>query len=416
MIDRGELGRERRTASHWGSVSAGRAGVALASGAATILVALAIGPPLLFVLGVGLTLVGVTAPVWTWLSAKGASVRRHLPAERVLEGQPLEATLALDGGWLGLPVGEVQDSLARDRLRIPRGRRARIRVVARFERRGLRRLAPPSLVIGDPLELTRTARTSPQPPQELLVLPRTEPVRAVGDGATRTIGLAGATSDMLAAVELDGLRAYIPGTPASRIHWPALARGAGLLERKLRVAGDTVPLIVFDARGPDPIGAQADYLDAAVRAAASLTLELARARGCRLLLPGDRRAFEISPSLLAWPAAHARLAVLEGGPAARAPSPGAIQGALGPIFYVTAAQLERPPIALHPGHGRPMVLVLPAPLASPALGSAAFTVAGCVGLRVGIRSYARAGRGEEPSSDAATIPVARRNVASGNGR
>lgn len=414
-MDRWELAREKPTTSHRGPLSAGRAAVALAAGVATILVALAIGPSLLFVLGVGLALVGVAAPIWTWLSAKGASVRRHLPTERVLEGQALEATLALDGGWLGLPIGEVQDSLARDRLRIPRGRRARIRVVARFERRGLRRLGPPSLVIGDPLELTRTVRTSPQPSQELLVLPRTEPVRAVGDGGTRAIGLAGATSDMLAAVELDGLRAYIPGTPASRIHWPALARGAGLLERKLRVAGDTVPLIVFDARGPEPVGAQADYLDAAVRAAASLTLELARARGCRLLLPGDRRALEISPSLLAWPAAHARLAVLEGGPGARAPSPGAIQGALGPLFYVTAAQLERPPVALQPGHGRPMVLVVPAPLASPALGNAAFTVAGCVGLRVGVPSYARASRGKGRSTAAATA-LAGRNVASGNGR
>jgi uncharacterized protein (DUF58 family) len=307
----------------------------------------------------------------------------------VVEGQPLEATLALRGGWLGLPTGEVRDPLARERVRIPRGRRARIKVVARFERRGLRRLPPPALVVRDPVELTRTVVVSPQPEQELLVLPRTEPVRAVGRGGSRTIGLLGRSSDILAAVELDGLREYRPGTPASRIHWPALARGAGLLERKLRVAGDTVPLVVFDGRGPEPSGVHGDHLDAAVRAAASLTLELARAGGCRLLLPGDRRALEISPDLLAWPSAHARLAVLEGGPATRAPSPSAIRGALGPLFYVTAAPLERPPTAMRPGHGQPVVLVVPVALASQNLGSPAFTVAGCAGLRIDARVSAR---------------------------
>jgi uncharacterized protein (DUF58 family) len=380
----------------------GRAAVALGAGAVAMIVALSLGPAPLFVLGVGLMVVGAAAPAWTWLSGTGASVQRDLPAGRVVEGQPLEATLALHGGWLGLPTGEVSEPLARERIRIPRGRRARIKVVARFERRGLRTLPPPALVVRDPVELSRTVVVSPQSEQELLVLPRTEPVRSVGRGGKRTIGLLGRSSDILAAVELDGLREYRPGTPASRIYWPALAKGAGLLERKLRVAGDTVPLVVLDARGPEPSGAQGDHLDAAVRAAASLTLELARGRGCRLLLPGERRALEISRDLLAWPSAHARLAVLEGGPGTRAPSPGAIQGALGPLFYVTAAPLERPPTAVRPAHGQPVVLVVPSELASGNLGSAEFTVSGCVGLRIDLRHSARA-RGTGAATGAATM-------------
>jgi uncharacterized protein (DUF58 family) len=376
-----------------------------------VIVALSLGPAPLFVLGVGLLLVGAAAPAWTWLSGTGASASRDLPAARVVEGEPLEATLELRGGWLGLPTGEVRDPLARERVRIPRGRRARIKVVARFERRGSRTLLPPALVVRDPLELTRTVLVSGQPEQELLVLPRTEPVRSVGRGGARTIGTVGRSNDMLAAVELDGLREYRPGTPASRIHWPALAKGAGLLERKLRVAGDTVPLVLVDARGPEPGGALTDDLDAAVRAAASLTLELARARGCRLLLPGDRRALEISPDLLAWPSAHARLAVLEGGPGTRAPSPGAIQGALGPLFYVTAAPLERPPATLRRGYEQPVVLVVPARLATPNLGAAVFTVAECVGLRTGGRVLSRSRRASAPS--AATATGARPGTAAG---
>ena len=53
----------------------------------------------------------------------------------------------------------------------------------------------------------------------------------------------------MGATEVDGLRPYRQGTPASRIHWPALARGAGLLERRLRADTDSRPLVVVDARG-----------------------------------------------------------------------------------------------------------------------------------------------------------------------
>ena len=93
---------------------------------------------------------------------------------------------------------------------------------------------------------------------------------------------------MHAAVDMDGLRPYRVGTPASRIHWPAVARGHGLIERRLQADGDSRPLVVLDARLPGP-DAQSELLDAAVRAAASLVLELARRGGCGLLLPGEQR-------------------------------------------------------------------------------------------------------------------------------
>ena len=404
MISGAELVRARRARRPGRSLTLGRAAVAVGTGALALVIALAIGPPPLFVLAAGLLLVGLAAPCWTLLTARGASVHRTLHGGRVVEGQALAATVELRGGWLGLPIGELRDPLAGEHVRIPRKRRADIRVVARFERRGLRTLAPPSLSISDPLELSATVRTSSQPPQEVLVLPRTEPVRAASSAAARAIGLAGASSEALAAVELDGLRAYTPGTPASRIHWPALARGAGLLERKLRVAGDMAPLVVLDARGPEPLGVHCERLDAAVRAAASLALSLAAERGCRLLLPGERRAHEISRDLIAWPAAHTRLAVVEGGPRARAPSPGALQGALGPLFYVAPVRLDRLPSTLRPGPGRPTVLVAPAELASPAPGVPVLSVAGCVGFLVGSRAA-------RPGEKRARVPL----VFSGSG-
>jgi len=192
-----------------------------------------------------------------------------------------------------------------------------------------------------------------------------------------------ARADLLAAVEVDGLRPYRLGTPASRIHWPALARGAGLLERRLRVEGDMLPLVVLDARGTGPD----EHLDTAVRAAASLTLELARTGGCKLLLPGSRRALAVEADLASWPAAHARLALVEGGPEARAPSPAALRAALGPLLYVTAQPLERLPAAVgrETRNASSAVLVLPAAIAPVTDARASFTVSGCRGFVVGAR-------------------------------
>src|SRR5437588_781558 len=80
-------------------------------------------------------------------------------------------------------------------------------------------------------------------------IPRTEPVRALRGDPAGPLSAGGSPSpEPLAAIEVDGLRSYRVGTPASRIHWPALARGAGLLERRLQAEGGLAPLVVIDAR------------------------------------------------------------------------------------------------------------------------------------------------------------------------
>jgi hypothetical protein len=233
------------------------------------------------------------------------------------------------------------------------------------------------------LGLASRTRAGDGTTDELLVLPRTEPVRWTSrDRAHRAEGADARPADEpMAAVDIDGLRPYRPGTPASRIHWAALARGHGLLERRLRADGETRPLIVLDARCSGP----AEHLDAAVRAAASLTLELARHGGSRLLLPGERRSVAVEADLLTWPGVHARLAMVEGGPRTRAPILGA--GAkLGPVLYVCAQPLERLPAALAGPGGSQCVIVLPEPVAPRQLGAASFAVAGCRGYSLRARA------------------------------
>ncbi len=343
-----------------------RAAAVTIAGLGLMLISLLFDAAPLFVPAIALVLLGLTAPAWVWASALGAHTERTLETERAVEDRPLAATIEVRRGRIGLPGAEVIDPFTGSRLEVggplspfQGGRTARVRVVTRFPRRGLQVLAAPSLRVRDPLELASVERINAAAPQQLLVVPRTEPVRWMAFGRGRfDVSDGSSPAEALAAVDVDGLRPYRPGTPASRIHWPALARGAGLLERRLRADGESRPLVVLDARewGPPPL------LDAAVRAAASLALELARTGGCGLLLPGEQRVSRIDRELGGWPAAHARLALVQGrGPRAGAPALGSRGGRRGPILYVATGVPKRLPALISaPGVG-PVVLVVPTP-------------------------------------------------------
>ncbi|HEY6399290.1 MAG TPA: DUF58 domain-containing protein, partial [Solirubrobacteraceae bacterium] len=265
------------------------AGVAAGGGALT-LAAFAFDASPLFVPGVALILVGALTPAWVWLASRSARVERRLHAETAVEDEPVEATIEISRGPLGLPGAEVLDPLAGEPLPLasslsPLGgsRRVSVHVVAHFSRRGRKHLVPPEMRIKDPLELAVVLRTGSTADQELLILPRTEPVRWISGGSRGRADRSALNAALEAAPvsQPDGLRPYRLGAPASRIHWPALARGVGLLERRFQAESDMRPIVVLDARG----NAGSEELDAAVRAAASLTLELARRGGCGLLLP-----------------------------------------------------------------------------------------------------------------------------------
>jgi uncharacterized protein (DUF58 family) len=240
-----------------------------------------------------------------------------------------------------------------------------------FGRRGRRVVEPARLVIADPLGLARRELCSD--PAEVLVLPRVEPLSVAGVGAAD--GLAGEAARMAshaAELELDTLRPYRPGTPASRIHWATVARTGEMIERRLIADVDLRPLVVLDPRRPP----SEEALDMAVRAAASLVVHLARHGGCSLLLPGDRRAAEVDSDLRSWPPLHARLALVAPGERAGATRhpPG------GALFWVSGNRSARIPRALERVAGD-RYLVTPGRVSA----GAAFAVAGCVGVAAGPR-------------------------------
>lgn len=333
----------------------------------------------LYVPGIALLALAVGFTAWVLVSARGARVRRITGPPSVEEGEPWPIRIEFRRGRLQVPGGRVVDPLlARPlsvfSLRAADGGPPSASGEVRFPRRGLRRLEPCAVVVHDPLRLAERTVTG-GPGGEVLVLPKIHPVVSEGGGGAAGMGRrrpaeggdAPATSQLTSAeLELDILRPYRPGTPATRIHWPTLARTGQLMERRLVADDRARPLVVVDATAPT----SADALDAVVRASASLAFHIALAGGCAVLLPGERHPLHLGPELRGWPALHARLAVLE--PAASDPRLDPRAGRRGSVIWVGArARGAWPALA-----GKAAYLVTPERLPDSPVG---FSVAGCFG-------------------------------------
>lgn len=348
-------------------------------GAALVLAGLAFGPTPLLVPGVGLVVLGLGSTAWVGVAARGR-LERRLGATRVVEGEPCALRLDARTPIVPPPGSELVEPLA-DGVRPVvawRRRSQHLSAEARFPRRGLVTPEPARLILRDPLGLA--CRELRSPAREVLVLPRVEPVRAVARSRAGASALAAnvGAAPAGAEIEVDSLREAPPEASATRIHWPAFARTGTLIERTLTAESDRRPLVVLDASSPS----SGEALDSAVRAAASLCLWLARAGGCELLLPGDRRATTVEPGLASWPALHARLALVGAGGA-----PSAVERlGRGTVFWVAASARARPPRGLLRADASEPYLV--APGSRP--GAAAFEVAGCHGRQLARASTRRA--------------------------
>jgi uncharacterized protein (DUF58 family) len=345
-----------------------RASLAVGLGLALYLTAAGFGAAPLYVPAVALLLLAIGAVAWVSFAARHVRVMRSVTVTAIEEDHPLPLTLQVLRSRLPLPGAELRAWPGGPALALPESGDGSLalRTTIRFPRRGRRRLDSASLLVRDPLGLCRRSILSAV--DEVLVLPRIEPLR-LGDvgGAADAWVRTGRTAMDAASTEIDSLRPYRAGTPASRIHWPTVARTMSLMERRLVADHDQRPLVVVDPRHPP----SADALDQALRAAASLCVHLARRGGCALLLPGDRRPTTLDPELHGWPMQHARLALLE--PHAGAPPVAGLERAEA-VLWVTAA--SGPPAGLAGVRARLLYLVSPDPLPRRPV---EFTVAGCSG-------------------------------------
>jgi uncharacterized protein (DUF58 family) len=313
------------------------------------------------------------------LAASGASIERRAGPHTVTEEEAYPLRIEVCAGALPPPGGELIEPLLGWPVPIAGRWSRRVRINVRFQRRGRRVLEPGRLVIRDPLRLISREIVGSRR-DEVLVLPRVEPVTAPGGGGAGARGGIGIDPGVMgrrldasiAELEIDGLRPYREGTSASRIHWPTVARRGEMLERRLVAELDSAPLIVLDSSGAE----DEESLDKAVRAAASLCVYLGHEGGCAILLPGQRRPVEIGHDLAGWASAHARLALVEAGPPPPASSLGPRGGA---VIWVTAAAGAGAPRALERMPAGARVVVSPIPLAR---GRVLFEVAGCTGCLI----------------------------------
>jgi uncharacterized protein (DUF58 family) len=351
-------------------------------GAGLCLVGAAFDTASLYLPGVALLLAVVLSSVWVWLAASGARVVRSPLPPTVVEDAPFRVQVEARLGWLPAPGGELTDPLLRGAAAVAGRRRAQLDALAVLPRRGRVTLDPSRVRVSEPLQIcTRDTRSADF--AELLVLPRIDPVTLFVGGGAATAGAltglgAGARSaarwreDAHDGVDLDGLRPYREGAPASRIHWATLARRGEMMERRFVAESASSPLVVLDVAAP----ADVDALDAAVRAAASLCVALARVEGVALLVPGDRRPVSIDHDLGAWPGVHKRLALIEAGTKT---SVGGLGPRSGALLWVTAAVGGAIPRELELLPARPRYLVAPT---LPPGTTAAFEVGGCSGRLV----------------------------------
>ena len=350
------------------------------SRAVGILAAALIGAGLAFDLaalyepGVGLLLLIAGARAWVRMGSRGVRLRRVRSRATVLEDEPLELRFALERGSLPPPGVELRDPRLDGSPPEASGPEHELTFTTSWPRRGRKKLGPTSVAVRDPLGLCEEV-VEEQGSASVLVLPRLEPIRMASDGGggggLGALGLLaeGSTARRGATaveVEVDGLRPYRRGSPASRIHWPTVARTREMVELRLHAGAGARPLVVLDS------SARADEaaLDRAVRAAASLCHHLAVGGGCGLVISGEVRMLEVDSRLRGWPEAHARLALARGGERPPLLRGGRARGAV--VFWVTPGA-SGPPRGL--GAAEAFVV---APLHGSPQG-ALFTVAGCGG-------------------------------------
>ena len=280
-------------------------------------------------------------PGWSWPRGAASSTARP-GRDGSRRASHIRCGSCCGGRWCRRPGGELIDPL------LDRGRPGRAALVAAAR---ARRLAGAP----GPAQAGARAPGGPRPARALAAGARLGPLRRARRPAADRPGALGrararsplgshpdpgrasdATSRRggLAQFEVDGLRPYREGSPG--VADPLARRGAE--RRDDRAAADRRRRASAAASSSTRAAATATQRERAMRAAASLCVELARSGGCDLLVPGERRALSIDPSLRTWPEAHVRIAVSD--PHSGPPMPQGGSGAA--VLWVTAGTLPPP--------------------------------------------------------------------------
>jgi uncharacterized protein (DUF58 family) len=314
-----------------------RAAGLLAVAALLATTAAALASLALFALAIGLVVVTVAAGASVALAAHRLAVTRWVPQREAREDQAIGVHLQVRGlGRLPLPV-HLEAQADTDGW-VPLDEQGGT-LALNVGRRGSYLLAPSRLRLRDALGIFEWSLLAGRP-EPLLILPTPDLTVPIPPrlGAWATAGEA----------DLDGLQPYVPGTSIGRIYWPALAREAGLQQRRLATPPTGLPLVLIDtAGGNDPRA-----VDWVARAAAGVIVRLAGSGGCRVLLPDDQVTTTITDMATTWLVLHRRLTMLAPGCQAVPGIP--LDAGQAPVLWIRAAHvpaemLRQQPRPLPPG-------------------------------------------------------------------
>lgn len=289
-------------------------------GFALLLSAALLGSVALFAFALGLLVVVAGCLLATAVAARRVRIARTVDQTEVVEGRPLALRFSVHG-LRGLPAHVEVRGADGAWERLEGGSSQRLTI----ERPGPHLIGASAVRVRDDLRLFSRRRSAGEP-AVVLVLPA-----PANTGAQPLPQGADSGGDP----EPDGLQPYSRGTPVGRIHWPSVARAGEWQERRVISAPRGLPLVVVDLSGAPSDGA----VDWTLRAAAGQIHGLARAGGCRVLLPGERLPIPVENVAEGWPTVHRRLASVRG---ARGTAPAAPPGAVH-IRATQAPALAAPP-------------------------------------------------------------------------
>lgn len=259
-----------------------RQGWLVVAGAVVLVVAgRVLGLVELFALGVVSAVLVVGAAVVVALARLELEVGRSVHPSRVQVGTPGRVELTVRNlRDIKTPVLRLLDPVSgtrgADLMVPPLGRSERTVAAYRLptDRRGLLRIGPLDVVVGDPFGLTRLT-TKAAPMVELTVYPHVDDVQPL-PYTTGHDPLAGArqpNSLGRSGEDFYALRPYVVGDDLRRVHWPSSARRDELLVRQNELPWQGRTTVLLDVRRA---AHQGDSLEVAVSAAASVVAATAR--------------------------------------------------------------------------------------------------------------------------------------------
>jgi uncharacterized protein (DUF58 family) len=187
--------------------------------------------------------IGIGAYIWCRLSPFGIDCKFEVDRQRVFPGEKLKISFQVINAKY-LPVllkivirfdsfitgSDSEDTLFSKQFGLLWYQSSRFQKELTLRRRGLYRVGPPDLIIGDLFGFYTREKKS-EASVDIVVYPRLVEVKTISLPKRDFYGISGARSPIEDPVYIYGTRDYQPGSQARRIHWKASARHNRIQEK-----------------------------------------------------------------------------------------------------------------------------------------------------------------------------------------